>query len=159
MYKYKAIHYVYKFTYTYIFKKKSCPQKICLKTEKNRKKQGLKQASTSMSHDSLFQTFFVRLGSFLRIQGWRNYKKIWHPGYVLLYDICPILDELSNFTTPRFFFCENKDCEKKAKLTLLCIQVMSHFWTYVPFWEQQAPSYWTRRSGNTFEDFYPTLTH
>jgi len=40
--------------------------------ECNIKKTGLKQANTSMSHDSLFQTIFVRLGSFLHVQGWRN---------------------------------------------------------------------------------------
>ena len=53
----------------------------------------------------LFQArFFVRLGFFIRIQGWRNYKKIWHSGNVLLYDICPILGTLSIFTTQRFFY-------------------------------------------------------
>jgi len=40
------------------------------------KKQGLKQANTSMSHDSLLSPFFVRLGSFLRTQTWRNYKEV-----------------------------------------------------------------------------------
>jgi len=43
--------------------------------EKNKKKPGLKQANTSMSHDSHFRPFFVSLYSFSRIQGWQNNRE------------------------------------------------------------------------------------
>jgi len=38
------------------------------------------------------------------------------------------------------------------------IRGLSHFRTSVPFWEQQAPTYWTRRTGNTPENLCPTHT-
>jgi len=62
--------------------------RVCIAREKNVLssfvKPGLKQANTSMSHDSLFKPFFfVRLDSFLRIQGWQTYRKydVWGMSY------------------------------------------------------------------------------
>ena len=107
-------------------------------------KPGLKQANTSISHDSLFQPFFARLGSFLRIQGWQNNRET-----IREYGI----RGMSYFRTSvpcwehqvilhqYFSFANTRIAKKKGKLTPLYIKGMPHFWTHVPFLEQQVPSY------------------
>jgi len=88
----------------------------------DRKVIGPKQANTSMSHYSLFQPFFGKIG--LLFTCTRMEKAIEN----MTFGVCPTIGHLSYFGNTKWFyntkvsFCKYKDCKKKEKkgVTRLC---------------------------------------
>jgi len=123
-----------------------------------RKNPGLKQANTSMSVPPLASYEWAKKHK-------RNRKTT--EKQARSNPFCPILGSCPTLGTIASGNCLwdwapfqlHKYDKITAKLRKYDIRGMSHFRTSVPFWEQESPSYWRRRSGNTSENSCLTHTH